>query len=43
MSNGIKSEYDKIVATDVFEFWTLYDLWLDRIREENAKNRQQPR
>lgn len=39
MANGVKSEYDKIYATDLFEFWTLYDLWMDKIKEENARRR----
>lgn len=43
MANGVKSEYDKIYATDVFEFWTLYDLWLERIKAANAKARAQQR
>jgi hypothetical protein len=41
MAGGLKSEYDQLLATDIFDFWTLYDLWLDRIKDENARRRSQ--
>lgn len=34
MAGGVKSEYDKIKATDVFEYWKLFDLWRDRLNRE---------
>lgn len=34
MAEGIKSEYDKIKATDVFEYWKLFDLWKDKVDRE---------
>ena len=37
MANGIKSEYDRIAATDVMEFWAIYDIWLDIIKKKNQK------
>lgn len=40
MGNGVQTEIEKIKGIDVLEFWTMYDLWLDRIKEENARRRQ---
>ena len=37
MANGVKSEYDGILGTDVFDFWSIYDLWLDRLKAENTR------
>lgn len=34
MANGIKSEYENIKATDVFEFWTIFDLWEEKMQRE---------
>lgn len=39
MANGSMAEYEKIIATDVLEFWGIYDLWLERMKAENAKVR----
>lgn len=41
MAGGVKSEFDRILMTDVFDFWTIYDLWLDRLKEENARAKKQ--
>jgi hypothetical protein len=45
MAGGIKSEYDSVKGTDVFEFWKLFDLWkLKQEREVKAlKMRNGPR
>ncbi len=37
MANGVKSEYDNIMKTDIMEFWYLFDMWLDRIKQENKR------
>lgn len=37
MAEGKKSEYDRIKATDVLEFWALYDLW----KQQNARQRDE--
>jgi hypothetical protein len=42
MADGVKSEYDRIKATDVMEFWKLFDLWQQRMeqqREQAQKNK----
>jgi hypothetical protein len=31
MAGGVPTEFDKIRAIDTMEFWTIYDLWLERI------------
>lgn len=41
MGNGIQSEIEAIKAIDVFEFWTLYDLWLERTKAKNDRAKQQ--
>jgi hypothetical protein len=44
MADGNKSEYDKIKATSVFEFWKLFDLWREKVERERdvyrKKNQQ---
>jgi len=40
MAGGVKSEYDKIKATDVFEYWKLFDLWRDRVNRERELYQQ---
>jgi hypothetical protein len=40
MAGGIATEFDKIRAMDTMEFWTIYDIWLDRIKDENSRRRQ---
>jgi len=40
MANGVQSEMKSIMATDILDFWTIYDLWLERIKEQNSKSRQ---
>lgn len=37
MARGVKGEYDKIVATDVVEFWYIFDLWVDNVKAENSR------
>jgi hypothetical protein len=39
MANGSIDEYNRIIALDVLDFWGIYDLWLQRIKDENARNR----
>jgi hypothetical protein len=45
MAGGIKSEYEKIKATDIFEFYPILDLWKEKQKREmellkfKAKNR----
>lgn len=39
MANGSMAEYERIIATDVLDFWGIYDLWLERIKQENASRR----
>ncbi len=46
MAKGSKVEYDRIKATPVLEFWGLYDLWRERIKQEveamkKANNKKQ--
>lgn len=41
MADGVKSEYDKIKSTNLFEFYHLFDLWRDKIdRERKAYERK---
>lgn len=44
MADGKKSEYERIKATDTFEFWKLFDLWKAAISRERealqARNRK---
>ena len=37
MAKGDLQQYETIKATDVFEFWTLYGLWITGIKKENSK------
>ncbi len=45
VADGVKSEYEKIKTTDVFEFWKLFDLWKEKTARERdlfkQKNQQQ--
>jgi hypothetical protein len=41
MSGGEKAEYDRIKATNVLEFWKLYDLWKARNEAERDALEQQ--
>lgn len=43
MAGGVKSEYEKIVSTELMEFWHLYDIWLDRMKAENERARNNNR
>lgn len=43
MANGIKSEYDKLKATDILEFWKLFDLWEARLERETKALEAQSR
>jgi len=36
MAGGVKSEYDRIWATEIVEFWYLFDMWLSRIKKMNS-------
>lgn len=36
MAKGQKLEYDSLKGTDVFEFWTMYDLW----KQQTARERE---
>jgi hypothetical protein len=40
MADGSKTEYDKIKATDVFEFWKLFDLWNAQVTREREYYKQ---
>jgi len=40
MAGGIKSEYDRIKKTDVFEFWKLFDLWHASVEKERDYYKQ---
>jgi hypothetical protein len=37
MADGIKSEYDRIKATNVFEFYELFDLWRKKTEADRSK------
>lgn len=39
MAGGKKTEYDSIVATDILDFWTLYDLWISQTQSKNQTQR----
>ena len=41
MANGDKSEYDRLKATNVLEFWKLFDLWKARNESERDALEQQ--
>jgi hypothetical protein len=41
MAKGSQTEYERIKALDVFEFYTVRDLWESEIRARNAAARQQ--
>lgn len=41
MGGGVKSEYDKIKATDVFEYYKLFDLWRERVNRERDNYKHQ--
>jgi hypothetical protein len=41
MAKGVKSEYEKIKATDVFEFWNLFNLWQADLKKESARLKAQ--
>lgn len=41
MADGVKSEYDKIKRTDVFEFWKLFDLWNAAVTKQRDLYKQQ--
>lgn len=41
MANGDKAEYDRIKATNVLEFWKLFDLWKARNESERDALEQQ--
>lgn len=43
MAGGIKSEYDKIKGTSVFEFWALFDLWKNKIELEREAVKNKPK
>jgi hypothetical protein len=40
MADGSKAEYDRIKATDVTEFWYIFDAWKERIdaQKQAARN-----
>lgn len=40
IAGGVKSEFDKLWGTDIFEYYTIEDLWLDRIKKDNERRRQ---
>lgn len=40
MGDGVKSEYDKIKRTDVFEFWKLFDLWNATVTKQREYYKQ---
>lgn len=35
MAHGITSEYERLKKVNVFEFWALYDLWVEKVTKEN--------
>jgi hypothetical protein len=44
MAKGKKSEFDRIKATNVFEFWGVFDLWKEQMKlERSALERQAKR
>jgi hypothetical protein len=39
MGNGSKLEFDSLMATDILTFFTIYDIFVDNKKKENAKMR----
>lgn len=40
MSDHVKSEYDKIKTTDIFEFYSLLDMWAAQVKAEREAYKQ---
>jgi hypothetical protein len=34
MADSVKSEYDRIKATETLEFWKLFQMWREKIERE---------
>lgn len=40
MAGEVKSEYDNMKQTDVFEFWKLFDMWQAKLEREKQHYKQ---
>lgn len=42
MANGVTGEIENLMRMDVIDFWTQYDIYIEKVKESNArsKNRQ---
>jgi hypothetical protein len=40
MAGHVKSEYDKIKITDIFEFYSLLDMWSAQVKAERETYKQ---
>lgn len=43
MAGGVKSEYERIKGTDIFEFWAIFDLWKEKVKAETNDYKQKRR